>query len=49
LAYVRSPDDTPVTAAWIASGDYEVNVGGDLYPIHVSLKPIYDPTNARIR
>jgi heterotetrameric sarcosine oxidase gamma subunit len=49
LAYVRSPDDAPVTAAWIASGDYEVNVGGDLYPITVSLKPIYDPTNARIR
>ncbi len=49
LAYVRSSDDTPVTAAWISAGDYRVNVGGDLYPINVSLKPIYDPTNARIR
>jgi 4-methylaminobutanoate oxidase (formaldehyde-forming) len=49
LAYVRSPDDTPVTATWIAAGDYRVNVGGDLYPIDVSLRPIYDPANARIR
>jgi 4-methylaminobutanoate oxidase (formaldehyde-forming) len=49
LAYVRSGDDTPIDAAWIASGEYRVNVGGDLYPINVSLKPIYDPTNARIR
>jgi 4-methylaminobutanoate oxidase (formaldehyde-forming) len=49
LAYVRSADDTPVNATWISAGDYQVNVGGDLYPIEVSLKPIYDPGNARIR
>jgi glycine cleavage system aminomethyltransferase T/glycine/D-amino acid oxidase-like deaminating enzyme len=49
LAYVRSLDDTIVDAAWISAGDYRVNVGGDLFPITVSLKPIYDPTNARIR
>jgi len=49
LAYVRSADDTPVNATWISAGDYQANVGGDLYPIEVSLKPIYDPGNARIR
>jgi hypothetical protein len=26
-----------------------VNVGGQLYPIAVSLKPLYDPGNTRIR
>ena len=38
-----------VDTQWVRAGDYEVNVGGTLYPITVSLKPIYDPTNARIR
>lgn len=49
LAYVRNPDGSPVTADWISAGDYEVNVGGERHPIAMSLKPIYDPTNARIR
>ena len=31
------------------AGSYEVNVGGELYPISVSLKPIYDPTSSMIR
>jgi 4-methylaminobutanoate oxidase (formaldehyde-forming) len=26
-----------------------VNVGGRLYPISVSLRPLYDPTNAKVR
>jgi heterotetrameric sarcosine oxidase gamma subunit len=49
LAYVRSPDDVPVTADWIRAGSYEVNVGGVRYPISVSLEPIYDPDNSRTR
>ena len=49
LAYLRSADDAPVTASWIGAGEYQVNVGGTLYPITVSLKALYDPTNARIR
>ena len=49
LAYLRSAQAAPVTADWIKAGRYEVNVGGALYPITVSLKAIYDPTNARIR
>ena len=49
LAYVRSADHTVVDAAWIGAGRYEVNVGGILHPITVSLKAIYDPTNSRIR
>jgi 4-methylaminobutanoate oxidase (formaldehyde-forming) len=49
LAYVRSADQALVDAQWVREGDYQVNVGGTLYPITVSLKAIYDPTNARIR
>jgi 4-methylaminobutanoate oxidase (formaldehyde-forming) len=49
LAYVRSADQALVDAQWVREGDYQVNVGGTLYPITVSLKSIYDPTNARIR
>ena len=47
LAYLRGP--APVTADWIRAGTYEVNVGGQQYPITVSLRPIYDPSSARVR
>ncbi|MGH3643163.1 MAG: GcvT family protein [Mycobacterium sp.] len=49
LAYVRAADHAKVDAAWVAAGEYEVNVGGHLHPITVSLKAIYDPSNSRIR
>lgn len=49
LAYVRSADGATVDALWVRAGDYQVNVGGTLHPITVSLKPIHDPTNSRIR
>jgi len=49
LAYVRAADNSVVNADWVKEGSYQVNVGGQLYPMSVSLKPIYDPSNARIR
>lgn len=49
LAHVRAADGAIVDARWIRAGVYEVNVGGTLHPITVSLKAIYDPSNARIR
>jgi 4-methylaminobutanoate oxidase (formaldehyde-forming) len=49
LGYVRSPDDTVVTPDWVRAGSYTVNVGGEIYPITVSLKSIYDPANERVR
>jgi len=49
LAYLSSADGAVVTAEWIKAGDYQVNVGGTPYPISVTLKALYDPTNARIR
>ena len=38
-----------VTAAWLAGGSWTAEINGADYPVAVSLKPLYDPTNARIR
>jgi glycine cleavage system aminomethyltransferase T/glycine/D-amino acid oxidase-like deaminating enzyme len=49
LAYVWRPDREPLTAEYLASGRYEVNVGGRVCAATVGLKAPYDPTNERIR
>lgn len=49
LAYLRAADNSVIDADWVKAGDYQVNVGGRLYPISVSLRPIYDPTSTKIR
>ena len=49
LAYVRAADKSVINADWVKAGSYQVNVGGLLYPISASLRPIYDPTSAKIR
>jgi heterotetrameric sarcosine oxidase gamma subunit len=49
LAYLWDPAGEPVTLGWVREGSYHVNVGGELHPITVSTKPLYDPTNERIR
>ena len=47
LAYVEA--DVPVTPPWLADGTWEVDVAGVRYPAAVSLRPMYDPTNARVK
>ena len=47
LAYVEA--DVPVTPAWLADGTWEVDVAGVRHPAAVSLRPMYDPTNARVK
>ncbi|AFM16809.1 glycine cleavage system T protein (aminomethyltransferase) [Mycolicibacterium chubuense NBB4] len=49
LAYLRAADGAVVDAGWVRDGDYQVNVGGSLYPISVSLRPLYDPAGERVR
>ncbi|MDT5012051.1 MAG: hypothetical protein QOH57_3668, partial [Mycobacterium sp.] len=49
LAYIRAGDGGVINTDWVKAGHYEVNVGGRVHPITVSLRPIYDPANARIR
>ena len=38
----------PVTPQWLADGRWEVDVAGTRHPAVVSLRPMYDPTSARI-
>ncbi len=41
--------DEPIGAAWLDGGSWSVDVAGREVPAVVSLRPMYDPTNARIR
>jgi glycine cleavage system aminomethyltransferase T len=49
LAYLWQRTGEPVTLDWVRSGSHQVNVGGRLYPVTVSTRPLYDPENERIR
>ena len=42
-----APDDGIVGA--IGSDDFEIEIAGVRYPALASLKPLYDPSNARIK
>jgi glycine cleavage system aminomethyltransferase T/glycine/D-amino acid oxidase-like deaminating enzyme len=48
LAMVDSGGE-PIDAAWLAAGQWSVQVGNEIVPARVSLAPMYDPANARIR
>ncbi len=39
----------PVTAAYLSSGRWDVEVAGRRYPARVSIRPLYDPDNLRIK
>ncbi|WP_353953089.1 FAD-dependent oxidoreductase [Knoellia sp. S7-12] len=41
--------DGPVTKAWLEDGTWEVDIAGRRIPARVSLRPLYDPTSARVR
>jgi glycine cleavage system aminomethyltransferase T len=47
LAMVEAGE--PLTQSWLDSGEWTVDVGGSTYPAVVSLRPMYDPKNQRIR
>lgn len=47
LGYITAPDDGVVGA--IGSDDFEIEIAGVRYPALASLKPLYDPSNARIK
>ena len=38
-----------LTPAWLAEGSWTVEINGAEYPATVSLRPLYDPDNARIK
>jgi 4-methylaminobutanoate oxidase (formaldehyde-forming) len=49
LAFVSSAGGEKVTKDWLEAGTWEVDVAGERYAAEVSLRPMYDPTSARVR
>jgi glycine cleavage system aminomethyltransferase T/glycine/D-amino acid oxidase-like deaminating enzyme len=49
LAMVGPADGAAADAAWLAAGRWEVDIAGRRVPAKVSLRPLYDPDNARIK
>ncbi|MGB3716810.1 MAG: glycine cleavage T C-terminal barrel domain-containing protein, partial [Candidatus Promineifilaceae bacterium] len=47
LGYVKN--DEGVTADFIKSGRYELEISGHRYPAKASLRPMYDPKGLRVR
>ncbi|HSK04072.1 MAG TPA: FAD-dependent oxidoreductase [Kofleriaceae bacterium] len=41
--------DAALDQKWIDAGTWEVDIAGRRYPAVASLRPLYDPTNARIK
>jgi len=49
LFMIETGDGEAVTQAYIDSGKWEINIAGKIYPAQVSLKPMYDPKNEKIK
>jgi glycine cleavage system aminomethyltransferase T/glycine/D-amino acid oxidase-like deaminating enzyme len=47
LAFVTA--DEKITSDWLDAGTWEVDIAGDRHAAEVSLRPMYDPTSARVR
>ena len=47
LAFVTAHEK--VTKDWLDAGAWEVDIAGERYAAEVSLRPMYDPTSARVR
>jgi 4-methylaminobutanoate oxidase (formaldehyde-forming) len=45
--YVRNPSG--VTADYVTGGAYKLEVAGERVHAEVSLRPLYDPTNAKVK
>jgi glycine cleavage system aminomethyltransferase T len=41
--------DQPIDAKFLESGSWDVQIANTRYPITVSLKPLFDPTNSKVR
>ncbi len=48
LGYVANSGE-PVSAEWIAAGQYEVEIAAERVPARISLQPFYDPASARVK
>jgi heterotetrameric sarcosine oxidase gamma subunit len=39
----------PITPDWLKAGKWDVEIAGKIYPATVSLRPLYDPENKKIK
>ena len=39
----------PIAKKWIDEGEWTVEIGARFYPATASLKPLFDPTNSKIK
>jgi 4-methylaminobutanoate oxidase (formaldehyde-forming) len=49
LAFVTAAGDDTVSKEWLGAGTWEVDIAGERHAAEVSLRPMYDPTSARVR
>ena len=49
MGYISDPTGGTVDAAFIEGGNYEIEIACERVPATASLRPLYDPTNSRIR
>jgi 4-methylaminobutanoate oxidase (formaldehyde-forming) len=49
LALVANADGDPADKAWLDAGDWAVDIAGTTHSASVSLRPLYDPANERVR
>jgi 4-methylaminobutanoate oxidase (formaldehyde-forming) len=47
MGYVKA--DEPITADWVASQHFEIEIGWQRYEAHAQLAPLYDPKNLRVK
>lgn len=47
LAFIEA--DEPVSAAYLAEGRWEVDIAGKIYPVKISLRPLYDPQMTKVK
>jgi 4-methylaminobutanoate oxidase (formaldehyde-forming) len=47
LAFVAA--DEKITKDWLDAGTWQVDIAGERFAAEVSLRPMYDPTSARVR
>jgi 4-methylaminobutanoate oxidase (formaldehyde-forming) len=47
MGYVK--DASPIDAAWVNAGRYEIEVAGERFAARASLAPLYDPKSLRMR
>ena len=47
LAMIEAAE--PIDDAWISAGEWTVQIANSIYPATVSLRPLYDPQNLKIK